>query len=191
MVYIRPFLSISQTTLTDPRTGERYPFKGLFTSAPLPRGSFLGFYNGEYMEGGYRGKKNSYTMSTSLGVFVPKVVRGKVDGRKYPLAMINEPAVGEQANVVIAEFHKAKGVVPQLHPKQSIDAIGFYTSEDVPAGRELFAHCGYAFGRAGYQVGTRGRPLRVSERETPQDMARAFHFQHFTVPEDCFEEYED
>lgn len=191
MPYVRPFLSISQTTLSDPSTGKRYKFNGLFTSVPLPRGSFLGFYNGKYVEGEYRGKKNSYTMSTSSGAIVPELIKGKVDGRKYPLAMTNEPAVGEKANVVITEFHKAKGVIPQLPPGQNIDAIGFYTSEDVPAGVELFVHYGYAFSRAGYEVGSRGRSLRVSERETPQDMALSFGFQSYPVPEDCFQEYEN
>ena len=84
MPYVRPFLSISQTTLSDPSTGKRYKFNGLFTSVPLPRGSFLGFYNGKYVEGEYRGKKNSYTMSTSSGAIVPELIKGKVDGRKYP-----------------------------------------------------------------------------------------------------------
>ena len=88
---IRPYMAVAQTTLSN--GNERLPFHGLFATRPLPAGGFIGFYNGVFKEGAYRGR-DSYTMSTSDGYIRPSRHKGGIDQRRYPVAMINEPAAG-------------------------------------------------------------------------------------------------
>lgn len=193
--HVRPFLAVAQTTLQHPGTGARYPFHGLFTTVDLPAGAFLGFYNGVFKEGTYRGK-DSYVFSTSDMYVKPKKTRGTVLGAAYPLAMANEPPRGSQANVMVVEFSRADGVVPQLPRKTRISALGFYTCRTVRAGEELFVHYGSAYYRGHYDnphgvEDLVGAPcsIKKAQRERPVDMAAAFGLQPY-VPPECFVEYE-
>ena len=146
--FVRPFLAVSQTTLRGP-DGERLPFKGLFATRALPKGAFLGFYNGTFKEGSYGGR-NSYVFSLSDFHVIPRMQRGKVSEILDPLAMTNEPSASGQANVYAHEFSSANGVLPHLPGRTQIAAIGFFTCADVPAGSELFVHYGDKYSRADY-----------------------------------------
>lgn len=192
--FVRPFLAVSQTLLSNPVTGERYPFQGLFTVRDLPKGAFLGFYNGTWKEGLYRGK-DSYTFSTSTAYVRPnKRKGGVVDPYEHPLAMCNEPPFGTQATVVAIEFSRAKDVLPQLPSKTEVAALGFYTCTPVKAGSELYLHYGPRFHRGNYpgdETKVVGTPCKIlkADRETPLEMMRKNGI-HPLVPKECFLEFE-
>ena len=111
MPLIRPFLAVSQTTLHDPETGNRYPFNGLFAGQFLPKGSFPGFYNGDFKDGYFKGAVSTCSKCRICLLSWPKKIN---DIEFYILAMCNEPEPGSVANVTQHEFTKAKDVVPQL-----------------------------------------------------------------------------
>ena len=182
--YCRPFLAVAPTTLRDDMN-VRLPMHGLFTTQDLPAGSFLGFYNGVFRDGDYKGR-DTYVMSTSDFHIRPKKTRKRVDPAQYPLAMCNEPSATQEANVFLIEFTRAKHVLPHLPAKTSIAAVGFYTCRAVRAGEELFVHYGNRFARS-YPVGTACRRNK-SECETPEDMMTAFGLHKF-VDRECYVEY--
>ena len=195
---MRPFLAVAQTTLRHPDTSEQYPFLGLFTTVDLPRGSFLGFYSGEFRSGTYHGK-NSYVFQLSDVHIRPKQTRKGVDAAKYPLAMCNEPPPGRRANVFTSEISRAKDAIPTLPVGAKIAALGFFTCEDVARGQELFVHYGNAYDRRHYAnpkgvsdlltlVGGKGF-IKKGERETPVHMIRAFGL-HPYIDGECYDEYE-
>jgi hypothetical protein len=193
--FLRPFLAVAQTTLTDPTTGECYPFNGLYTTVNLPKGSFLGFYNGDFEDGEFRGR-DSYVFSLSNVHIRPQKVKGRIDSTRYPLAMCNEPPVSTVANVHVYEFSKAKGVIPQLKPTADVSALAFYTGRDVKGGAELFVHYGSHYDRSHYALYDQtenplalvGRPCKTlkAERELPMDMMR--HFGLMYVDRECYVE---
>lgn len=195
--FIRPFLTVAQTTLQHPETGEQYEFHGLYTGVNIPKGSFLGFYNGRFKDGEYRGR-NSYVFSLSEMYIHPSKTKGYVDPMRYPLAMCNEPPNGTVANVCAVEFSKAKNVIPQLPSSASISALAFYTCRDVKGGEELFIHYGEAYHRGHYvnydtvadPLTLVGKPCTVlkRDREMPMDMMR--HFGLLYVDSECFVEME-
>lgn len=195
--FLRPFLAVSQTTLKDPTTGERYPFHGLFTTVDIPKGSFLGFYSGVFRDGEFRGR-DAYVFSLSNAYIRPKRVQGRIDPMRYPLAMCNEPPVSTDANVSTVEFAKAKGVIPQLPPASHISALAFYTCRAVRGGEELFVHYGVRYDRSHYAFCDKvkdpmelvGRPCKTlkAERELPMDMMR--HFGLLYVDKECYAEME-
>lgn len=196
MPCIRPFLAVAQTTLTDPDTKERYPFDGLFAGRNIPAGGFLGFYNGNFKDGTYRGK-GAYTFQLSDMYVMPKPDRrtGTVSSAEYPLAMCNEPPPGTTANVVQRELSTARHVIPQLPAKTGIAALGFYVCRDIRAGEELFLHYGTRYNRNHYKahsngevVGAAGK-IKVQFMELPTLMMEHFGLQPY-VPPDCFREYE-
>ena len=184
--YIRPFLLVSQTTLKNPNTNERYAFKGLFAGTDLPSGSFLGFYNGDFEDGeaNVGGRRGSYVFQLSTAYITPrKGKKGAIDPAEYPLAMCNEPKHGDTANVFTHEFTSAKNVIRSLPEKTKLAALGFYTGRNILAGEELFVHYGDDYGRGHYAkpldnptqiVGSRCKPLLKQFRETPSQMAEAF-----------------
>lgn len=194
--FCRPFVAVAPTTLVDDAQ-RRLPMRGLFTTRPLKAGQFLGFYNGTFREGDYKGR-DTYVMSTSDFHIRPKKTRGVVDPAAYPLAMCNEPPNGSMANVVIHEFTRARGVLPHLPPTASIAAIGFFACRDVRAGEELFVHYGNRFARPlpGRSAGSKeeysvGVPCRIkkSECETPVQMMEALGLLPH-VDRECYVEYE-
>ena len=190
---VRPFLAVSRTTLSDPATGERYPFAGLFTTVDLPAGAFLGFYNGKIRDGEYRGK-DRYCISGSEVHVRPVKTKGVVRPEEYPLAMVNEPPPDTEANTSIVEFSTAGGVVPGLPSKTSIFAIGFFTCAPVRAGSELFVNYGKGYDRSHYpnpldvpvsrMVGKTCRPPLKAQRERPVDMMAKYGIDR--VDADCF-----
>ena len=194
---IRPFLSVSRTTLSDPVTGNRYPFNGLFASIDIPAGSFLGFYNGTIKDGEYKGN-NRYVFSMSSAYVVPPSIKGRVDAYMYPLAMVNEAPANGFANACIIEFTSAKGVIPSLSPKTEISAIGYFTCFDVEAGEELFINYGKTYNRSHYSnpdgvsssslVG-KGCHVLKNKRETPLQMMENFGLHPF-VDKECYVELE-
>ena len=194
---LRPFLAISQTTLSHPITGTRYPFLGLFTTVDLEKGSFLGFYNGTFKEGEYRGT-DSYTFGVSDFHIRPPKKNGKVDAARYPIAMCNEPPVGVTANTFAVEMNSAKEAIPNLPSKARISALAYFTCRDVKAGEELFINYGKAYevnrkkyphyGMTKESVGPSCR-LTKKERELPVDMLKRFGI--FYVDNECYVEYED
>lgn len=198
MPLIRPFLAVAQTTLHDPETGNRYPFNGLFAGQFLPKGSFLGFYNGDFKDGHFKGKAGAYVFQMSDMFIVPRKKNKTISSFEYPLAMCNEPEPGSVANVTQHEFTKAKDVVPQLAKGSKIAALGFYACKDIPAGQELFLHYGNAYDRSHYKTASpheRGQivghrcTLLKSEKESPLQMMTKYGLHPF-VPQDCFREYE-
>lgn len=199
--FVRPFLAVARTTLASPVTGEQYPFHGLYATTDLPKGSFLGFYNGTFRDAGERGYrgKDSYVFTTSNEYIVPKKTRGRVDPALYPLAMLNEPPRGSQANVVAVELSRAANVIPQLPPKTKIAAIGFFTCRAVNAGEELFVHYGARYSRRHYEnprglaeedlVGSPCSLLK-KDRQDPVELFRMFGLSHAYVDPECFVVYE-
>lgn len=197
--FIRPFLVVSQTTLTDPTSGERYPFHGLFAGEDLALGAFLGFYNGIFKDGTYRGK-GKYTFSTSDMYVRPRSTKNGISAVEYPLAMCNEPAPESTANVCNVEFTKADKVIPQLKSSAKIAAIGFYACRPIQAGEELFIHYGRFFNRSHYprpedqDIGMNlvGKQCYVKKmnRETPLQMMESCGLHPF-VPNECYAEYEE
>ena len=192
---IRPFLASAQTTLTYPSdagTEVRYPFGGLFTTRPLRKGDFIGFYNGKIHDlprngGAYRGK-DRYVFSASNAYVKPTRVRGKIEFARTPLALANEPAAGRAANVCAVERSVAKDVVPQLKPSRRITAVVFYACTDVPAGAELFVHYGKGYDRSAYANPEVGQPcyVKLKERQTIQQLAEEFGIAYAHVDEECF-----
>lgn len=199
--FLRPFLAVARTTLTSPVTGNQYPFHGLYATVDLPKGSFLGFYNGTFRHAGERGYtgKDSYVFTTSNEYIVPKKTKGRVDPTRYPLAMLNEPPPGTTANVTAVEFVTAQHVIPQLAPRTKIAAIGFFACRAVAAGEELFVHYGARYNRRHYEnphdlphdelVG-KSCTLLKKERERPTDMTALFGLSHAHVDPECFVVYE-
>ena len=196
--HIRPFLAVSQTTLTNPETSSRYPFLGLYTTKDLKKGEFLGFYNGDFKDGDYKGKSR-YAFSTSIGYFKPKEKKGIVDPLRYPLAMCNEPPPHQEANVFLKEFSSARHTIPSLPQNTQITAIGFYACKNVRAGSELFINYGPDYhGRRDYPnpnnislknlVG-KGCKLKASELQRPNDMFQQFGMHPF-VDKECYRELE-
>ena len=188
---------VGRTSLTDPSTGEQYPFMGLFSGIDLPAGAFLGFYNGKIKDGEYRGR-DSYTLNVGSVHIKPPKKKGGVDPVKYPLAMINEPPTGTDANAFIVDFSKAKDVIPSLPKGQDIAAIGFYTCRAIKGGEELFVNYGTDYYRGKYPnphnledlsklVGG-GCKLKKGERETPMQMMALFGL--FYVDKECYVELE-
>ena len=191
--FIRPFLVFGRTALRDPETQEQYPFHGVFAGMDLPAGSFLGFYNGTFRDGEYRGK-DAYTFSLSDMHIRPKKTKGAVDPTRYPLAMLNEPPPNVQANVFAIEFSKADGVLPFLAKRQSIAALGFYTCRRVAGGEELYVNYGSKYFRGHYKNPEGVAPnslvgpacmLKKNERETPAQMMEAFGLHY--VDKECYE----
>lgn len=199
MPCVRPFIVVSQTTLRDPETGERYPFNGLFAGQAIPKGGFIGFYSGDFKDGHYTGKAGAYIFQMSDMYITPKR-RGKtISSFEYPLAMCNEPAPGTMANVTQHEFTKAKDVngwvIPQLNKSTKIAALGFYACRNIKAGEELFLHYGNKYNRNHYKSipgnDIVGQPctLKKEFKEMPLTMMLTYGLHPF-VPEDCFREYE-
>lgn len=190
--YHRPFLATARTTLRDPTTGEQFPFQGLYTTVDLPAGAFLGFYNGVFRDGSFRGR-DAYVFALSNVYIRPKKKRGVVDAWQYPLAMCNEPELGKVANVYTVEFTRAKDVIPHLHPKTEVAALGFYTCRPVKGGEELFVHYGKYYDRSHY-YNPNGRPPREligspcrgnkDSRETPMGMAQTYGL--YYVDSECY-----
>lgn len=184
---------VGRTSLIDLATHEAYPFMGLFSGIDLSAGAFLGFYNGKIKDGDYGGK-DSYVMSNGNVYVKPVKNKGKVDPAKYPLAMINEPPPGTDANVFVVDFSKAKDVVPSLPGTQDISAIGFYTCRAIKGGEELFLNYGKRYYRGAYPnplgitdlsllVGN-GCRLTKSKRETPIEMMHSFGLLY--VDKECY-----
>eukprot|EP00966_Prymnesium_polylepis_P134858 3116739-Prymnesium_polylepis.1 len=107
-----PGLYIAQTKLTD-ASGQRLPFRGLFTGSTLPPGAFVGLYTGDFFTAeNYAARpdsrrRNEYAISISGDVrcddivVSPPVKRGTVDAASYPIALANEPGPYETANCVL------------------------------------------------------------------------------------------
>ena len=198
--FVRPLLAVAQTTLTSPVTGEAYPFLGLYATVDLPKGSFLGFYNGTFREIAKRDTtRDGYVFATSNERITPRKTKGRVDPARYPLAMLNEPPPGTTANVTAVEFVTAQHVIPQLPPRTKIAAIGFFTCRFVAAGDELFVHYGAFYDRRKYENPHHlpadqlvGAPctLLKKEREHPTDMAAMFGLSHARVDDECFVVYD-
>lgn len=199
--FVRPFLAVSQTTLGNPETGERYTFNGLFTTRSVPTGGFLGFYNGKMTDHGTKRavRGGRYTFSTSsLTIRPPSGKGGIVDVYRYPLAMANEPLPGTVSNACVVELTQAKENIPQLPGKTSIEALGFFATRPIPAGEEIFIHYGKDYDRSHYAnpsslpslslVG-KASSVKKTDRETPERMMIEFGLHPF-VDRECFVELE-
>lgn len=199
MPLVRPHVEVDQTTLRHPKTGKLYPFNGLKTRKAIPRGGFIGFYNGTFRDGTAR-KNGMYTFQLSYMYIEPQRGNEVVSGNEFPIAMCNEPGPGETANVMMREFgsnrHKNKDgtfskVIPQLTKTKKITALGYYACRDIAPDEELFIHYGDAYNRRGYKTDAEGNVvgtscnILVSELESPEDMMSSFGMNPF-VPEDCF-----
>lgn len=193
--FLRPFLAVAPTTLADPATGRPYPFSGLYTTVDLPKGAFLGFYNGVFKDGSYGGR-DAYVFSLSEVHIRPGRPRGKkssgaVDPLRHPLAMCNEPPVGTRANVCAVEMTRAKDTLPGLPAKTRISALAFFTCRPVAGGQELFVHYGPQYHRGHYTPppgsdAVVGEACYVAkpERETPMQMMQ--HFGLLYVDPECY-----
>jgi hypothetical protein len=197
--FVRPFLAVSQTTLTNVN-GKRHPFHGLFTTLDIPKGGFIGFYNGEYhqTEKPYNGR-DAYVFTTSDGYIKPSRKKKAVDPAAYPIAMMNEPRPSESANVCAVELSSAKNVIPHRKPSTKIGAVGVYACRKIKAGEEIFINYGRHYKRNHYDnpdgidpYKLVGPPCKIlkEDREPVQQMQRAFGIEFVTVDPECYVLYE-
>lgn len=179
-------LVVRQTTLCDAQ-GRRMEFNGLFTLAPIPKGGFVGLYSGKFCKR-FNSRQKPYAVSTSADLFiVPQVSRSM--GRKYPLAMINEPQFGTTSNVFGLEWSSAYKVVHnELPKKDSVVCFAFHASQDIDAHEELFWSYGRGYDRSHYDDPRVGQNVRIRQSDVPRDeWPSAYFAQHGEYPpEDCY-----
>ena len=174
-------LYVAQTKLACP-DGQRLPFKGLFTSQPLPIGAFVGLYTGEWYTAEQLESKpdvrrrNEYAVSTSGDARCDEVicsppVRRGIDASKYPAGIANEPGKDSTARCMLCEykFTMDELVQPDLVPEElhgeDIAAIGLVTTRPIGAHRELTWHYGPHY-RRNYEV---GKPTQLPQGVRVED----------------------
>ena len=166
----RPGLYIAQTKLTD-ASGQRLPFRGLFTGSTLPPGAFVGLYTGDFFTAeNYAARpdsrrRNEYAISISGDVRCDDIVvstpvkRGTVaDAASYPIALANEPGPYETANCILTEYKFTQdelthpNAIPDDMDGEELCGVGLVTTRRVGAHRELTWHYGRHYHRR-YDVG--------------------------------------
>ena len=140
---------------------------GLFTTKPLKRGDFLGFYCGREVEASAFGrvKEKDYAMEIADGVsFVANPAR-----KKDRMAMINEAPANRHANVLFHPYH-----LTDAFQRPVATAVAVYAAEAIPPKRELFTHYGSSYDRVrktkGYKVGSPAAAIPVSLLQDPRDV---------------------
>ena len=149
----RPKLYVKQTLLKRGKT--RLPFLGLFTDAPIRKHDFVGIYRGDFYD---EEEEDIPTSAYAMNVSALTIVPQNIDPRMNPLAMVNEPPRGTQANVTIVEWTKAKDALPG---KKAGDVlmVAFHACRNITEGEELYYYYGdtydrRSYGRRPYNVGT-------------------------------------
>ena len=109
----RTHLYVANTKLTNEQGG-RLSFLGLFTARPIKKGSFIGFYSGDWWkEDAYKQQgastlnaSNRYAIRTSdeLIVCPPMSRNRRPDPEMYPIGMANEPNALGEANSMLTEY---------------------------------------------------------------------------------------
>ena len=137
------------------RQGEPIGEAGLWTREDLPAGALLGFWTGRETDAP---DKYSVDMAEDFVAMTPLEEGSEApDFSLHPLAAINEPEVGEGANVF------ARSELHELGQSELGVVVPFYTAAHVRANTELKWHYGdsYAAHRKGYLPGTPAAPLPV------------------------------
>jgi hypothetical protein len=123
---------------------------GLFTMNLLERHKPIGIWTGELVqEDEWRDDHYGCEISGTCVVSTP-CINGNVDFLRHPFAAMNEPRLGETAQIV--------SIVQEYDCEDSITShmILFYTTRYVEAGEELTWHYGPNYDRT-YEVGQMGR----------------------------------
>lgn len=146
----REHLLVRRTLLR--KGNRRLPFWGLFTLVDLPAHAFLGLYTGRFSEEDEDdGPASHYRMHLSGWTVVPpEDGEGRVDPERFPMAMLNEPPSGAEANVAIFEWSTARDAVPGIPPKTKVVVAALHTCRPVQAGEELYLHYGDQYDRRHY-----------------------------------------
>ena len=181
-------LVVKRTTLRDIR-GNRFQFGGLFTRAHIPHGGFIGLYSGAFSENANcRREQRPYILSTSDELYiVPKVNRDFE--AIHPLAMINEPAYGEQSNVCVLEWRQAFKVVDdKIKRSIVVTCMAFHASRPIRKNEELFWWYGNLYDRSHYENPKVGTLLRLRQSDVPQHEwpARYLNSIHERPPTDSY-----
>ena len=138
---------------------------GLFTTRDRGVGSWIGIYAGKFVH-----QRNASDSSGDYGadfpggvgeegVIVPRTRSGTnvINYARYPMAAMNEPKEGTQANAFLVED------VVYEHDDRGFRLLSLHTACPVKAGDEMFWHYGPAFRRA-YAVGTPAEAPLVSPK---------------------------
>ena len=168
---VREGLVVKQTWITKGKNQQRLPFKGLFTMVDLPQGAFLGLYAGRFYEenddsdddetGDDAHPPSHYAVNLSGFVVIPPSTSSSseiIDPETYPMAMMNEPPLGDRANVGIVEWLLAKDAVPGIRPNAKVLVAAIHACRPIHAGEEIYFYYGDKYdrrhyGRKPYNVG--------------------------------------
>ena len=132
---------------------------GLFTVVRLEQHQAIGIWTGESVDGDvwkddHYGCEMAYCEDC---IVLTPLVNGVVDYIRHPFAAMNEPCVGETAQIVsvVQEYDCDDGSVSLM--------IVFYTARRVLSGEELTWHYGSNYDRA-YEVGQKARVEGLENR---------------------------
>ena len=140
---------------------------GLFTTHPLKRGDFIGFYCGREVEASAfaRIKEKEYAIEIADGVsFVANPAR-----KKDRMALINEVPARRRANVVYHHYNLTDGF-----QRPVATAVAVYAAVAIPPKSELFSHYGVHYEgirkRKGYTVGSPAAAVPTHLLQDPRDV---------------------
>lgn len=169
---MRPGIVVDESTILEDIGGF-----GLFTTdEKIPRGSFIGAYTApqkgwRYFDsskvGTYNGK-DSYVMQAGNWRWSPTCGRPRPDLGRYPLAAVQEPPVGTEANCIFIPFYDPRDIGASSGARLVFVAV--YTARDVEPFSELFVHYG-DMKRRNYEVGSPAPLLNksdIAEAELPR-----------------------
>ena len=165
--WVRPGVHLARTTIE--ADGD-----GMGTFAPFsgcPRGGFLGAYRGERWHRAttpYKGS-NDYVMQIDDWRCIPNISakRRKQQLANLPIAAVQEPPAGIEANCVFVPFYDSQQLgVPGR--KQRVASIALYAARELLSYEELFVHYGDGKKR-NYEVGKAAKLLKkdIPEEELP------------------------
>jgi hypothetical protein len=171
---VHPELRVARTLLE--HGGRRLEFGGLFTTASLPKYTFLGLYTGECLDSDDEDAAASvYAVAPPTGgIMVPRVDSdGRVDPNLYPMSMVNEPPGGTVANATLLDWRD--------------EGLALHATRDISAGEEIYWHYGNLYSRRHYPRNmTVGTPSTVKNRDIPLDQhpRRFLEARGVPLPED-------
>jgi hypothetical protein len=181
-------LYVKRTKLHD-ANGRRHTFRGLFTSKPLKRGEFLGFYTGnwwdpERYERLATAKKRAldrYAVTTFSGLVLSPPLRQGLVTMKHPLAMMNEPNPYSESNAMMVEYEFCIDEL-DLSEKEKLKledrwdedfpAVGLVMCKSVGKHKEILWTYGASYPRP-YRIGKSCKAPRKSSLQDPLQVFEA------------------
>ena len=137
----------------------------------------MGYYTGTFYETEHA-PDSHYAVSLSCEyVVAPERPKGGM----HPLAMMNEPPLGQTANATVVDWRYARDALPELRGSTEVAVAAVHACRDVHVGEEIFFHYGEEYDRSHYgrkphNVGTPCSEWRnsfVAKEERPRAFAEA------------------